>query len=547
MTFSPKQQQWFYRTQAEAWGVHSPLLAALHQVQSTPPLADEAMGLGIVPAPGVPFAAVNSVEGQVSWAAQTLRALTYRLIRAGWRGQDFWNSALGEYSDRFVREVANGFRPVAIDEAAAQLEPCNPEALHRAYQQEVQSLWDELNLDPPEQTQIDRQLLSFVDRLPQFYRGLSYQRRAVEAALALWFPQTPEIALAEDQQSPDFLSEPRLLAQLAQLSQQYEGTPPQREALLRLVQRWWQLDCREVAIVTLLQETTPLTDLSILDSALINCVEGIPAHYERSANQRYALTEAFRLWQNLEERSAALVQLGVDPLVFSKAEVRSTDFQDAALQVDRALLAFVRQIPLTYQALDAQRQALIRLVQIWRNIETQPQAIDSLILDLQQMEHARRHSPEAPRTPTPATLRESPPTWTRENLQLFAPILPGGTLTWATATAGGLYLPQEPWVIEGIQRLAGLVQQASDRLGRPLQILHWYNPNPLPPPFSSRHSLGDGLLGYGEGLTAKQVYWALDPWWPGGLGYYAAYPSLIYLDARSDRVRQLFHGAINHQ
>jgi len=538
--------------QVDLRGIHSPLLLALHRVQASPGLT-AGVGLGVVPAPGVPWQELQTLEGQIRWAAQSLRVLMVRLITGGWRGPDLWDGARGRYSDRFLGEVAQGFRPGAIEEIAAHLEPCDPQKLQRAYAQAIEEIWQSVPSDPPDQTHLDRQLLHFVDRVPQFYRGLAFQRRALEGALEQWFP-LPDSPLDtslnslgdgmrdfwDQDDSPDFLSEPRLLARLARVCQEYGGFPPQREALLSLVRCWWQLESREAAILALLQETVPLTDLSILDSALINVVLAIPHRYQRSANQRYALSEAFRLWQNLAEQAEALVQLGVDPLVFTKAEIRSTDFQEAALQVDRGLLAFVRRIPLIYQASDAQRQALIRLVQIWRNLEQQPQAVDSLILDWQRMEQARRGSPDAPLSPPPEPLDDRPDQWTPQALrsprQLYAPIVPGGTLTWAQATAAGLHLPPTQAVVDSIQRLAPIVQEGIDRLGRPLQILHWYLPNPSPPN-RNRHALGDALVGYVEGLTAQQVYWAFDPWWPGGLGHWAAAPLLVYLDARSDRVR----------
>jgi hypothetical protein len=96
-------------------------------------------------------------------------------------------------------------------------------------------------------------------------------------------------------------------------------------------------------------------------------------------------------------------------------------------------------------------------------------------------------------------------------------------------------------IVEAIERIAESVQQARDRLGQPLTILRWYCPlnaeSPFQPRSAHRHALGDAITFYAEGLTGSQLYWALTPWWPGGLAFYSRYPYLCYVDARRDRVR----------
>jgi len=74
-----------------------------------------------------------------------------------------------------------------------------------------------------------------------------------------------------------------------------------------------------------------------------------------------------------------------------------------------------------------------------------------------------------------ATTPTAPPTlWTPDNLDLQAPIIPDSPLTWAEATAGGLYWPPSTATLNAITGLAEQLQGAIDRLGRPLRVVRWY-------------------------------------------------------------------------
>ncbi|MEM6592496.1 MAG: D-Ala-D-Ala carboxypeptidase family metallohydrolase, partial [Cyanobacteria bacterium P01_C01_bin.73] len=95
--------------------------------------------------------------------------------------------------------------------------------------------------------------------------------------------------------------------------------------------------------------------------------------------------------------------------------------------------------------------------------------------------------------------------------------------------------------VDAIVRIARPAQQARDRIGRPFIVTSWYRPPEINRQVGgaafSRHIVGDAIDFYCEGLTGNQIYWALDPWWPGGLGRYDRFPALSHIDARGTRAR----------
>ncbi|HEY9615586.1 MAG TPA: peptidase M15A, partial [Microcoleaceae cyanobacterium] len=215
-----------------------------------------------------------------------------------------------------------------------------------------------------------------------------------------------------------------------------------------------------------------------------------------------------------------------------------------ATQLDRALVNFLQRLPQLYSGTEIQREALLHLAQRWYEFATRQQTVQTLVDHQQRMEIARRGTIDAPPVPQPLVLPDSSSHWTPRNVQLFAPIIPNGCLTWAEATHGGIYLPQNQITVDTIVQAAKGVQQICDRLGRPFTIMSWYCPEEISVRMArnpqNRHSLGDALEGYCEGLTGSQLYWFLDPWWSGGLGRYNQFPYLIYVDCRHDRVRWSF-------
>jgi len=209
--------------------------------------------------------------------------------------------------------------------------------------------------------------------------------------------------------------------------------------------------------------------------------------------------------------------------------------------LDRELLTFLRRLPGDYQELDHQREALIRLVQLWRSLPTRNQTVDSLLEDQKRFEKVRPSAPEAPPKPVPAVIPKRPARWTPDNIQLFTAIIPEGNFTWAEATHGGTRMPPNQATVDAMIRIAQLAQRARDRIGRPLIVTSWYHPPDLnraaSEAISTRHRVGDAIDFICEGLTGNQLYWFLEPWWPGGLGRYTQFPYLCHIDARSYRAR----------
>ena len=545
---APDQRNHYYLLEAIRTGLHKPLLAALYAVQGQPPLDDGETGLGLVPIHQVDLAQMETFVGQVQFAANTLRRLTQRLIDQGWTNADLWNAAAGRYTDRFLATVAEGYTPTLEETDAAQLEPCEGPALRQAYLADLAA--DGGDTPPKGLAQLDPTLLAFVERVPPNYSRLECQRQALVEAVRLWRQlddaeavygalQVPVVDQVPDETALD----QALLAFLQSALRYYSGYPNQREALIRLAQIWRKLDSREEAIATLLA-SDPFaheTNLPIIDPALIAFVQTLPSLYRGQGDQRFALTEAYRRWFELESRNEALEKLGVNPDDLVANADNPTALMGTAQTLDRALLEFVQRIPTTYTETDPQREALIRLVQLWRRLEGRTATVQALLEDVRRMERAAPTSPDAMPVPLALPSPPRPARWTPHNLQLAASIIPNGNFTWAEATRGGARMPPNQATVDAIVRIAQLAQQARDRLGRPFIITSWYRPASINRQVGgashSRHIIGDAIDFYCPGLTGNQLYWFLDPWWPGGLGRYRRYPNLAHLDARPERAR----------
>jgi hypothetical protein len=545
------QRNYFYLGEAERAGIHKSVLAALYTVHRHPLLGDGEVGLGIVPANRITPDQVNTFPEQVQFAANTLRSITDKLTAQGWKGGDLWSPELGRYTDRFIKTVANGFTPAAGDIAAAQLEAIDGDALLKAYITDISADFKADQL-PQNLTFLDKALITFAERIPQYFISLSYQRDALLEAVRLWRKldtRTAAIAsmLKVSETSPnltnlDETTLDRALVQfIVQISPFYAGYPHQREALLRLTQFWRRLDSRAEAIASLGDNTSAETNIKIIDPALIAFIQRIPQYFQGKGDQRNAITEGFRLWRGFDSRTAALTELGIDPQVLSASNPNPVALANAAAQLDRQLLDFLKRLPTNYRETEPQREALIRLVQLWRGLDTREKCIQSLLDDLRRMEFARRDSPDAPPRPEPWILPPRPSRWTPDNLQMHASIIPNGSFTWAEATHGGTRMPPNLETVDAMIRLARLAQQARDRINRPFRITSWYRPPDINREVGgsslSRHIAGDGMDFYCDGLSGDQIYRALDPWWVGGLGRYAAYPELCHIDAREYRAR----------
>ncbi|WP_017299548.1 D-Ala-D-Ala carboxypeptidase family metallohydrolase [Nodosilinea nodulosa] len=549
-TLAPDQRNDYYLIEGSRTGIHKPILAALYAVHSQPQLTDGETGLGIAPVHQIEMAAVDTFAAQVQYAANTLRSLTNGLIEQGWSGADLWDASVGRYSDRFLQAVAKGFTPAAGDPEAAQLEPSDPAALLQAYLDDISIDYGGAKL-PQNLAKLAPALLAFTERLPPNYSRLDFQRQALVEAVRLWRQldtaeaayDALEVPAVVDQVPDEAALDNALVAFVQSAVRYYAGYPYQREALIRLVQIWRQLDTREGAIAWLLT-SDPFaheTSLEIVDPALIAFVQKIPGAYGGQGDRRFALTEGYRRWFGLDSRAAAIQHLGVNPEDLAQNAEDQAALAAAARTLDLALVEFAAHLPTAYRQTEQQREALIRLVQIWRQLEGRIPTLQSLLEDVRRLERAAPSSPEAMPAPVPAIAPARPPRWTPHNLQLDASIVANGSFTWAEATGGGVRMPPDQATVDAIVRMAALAQQARDRIGRPFLVTNWYRPadadRRVKEAAESRHIVGDAIDFYCVGLTGNQVYWALDPWWPGGLGRYGKFPALVHLDARGVKAR----------
>lgn len=548
-TLAPDQRNYYYLIESGRVGIHKPILAALYAVHNQPQLSDGETGLGIAPIHQIDLAEVNTLPEQVQFAANTIRSLTDALVDQGWTGSDIWNAQAGRYSDRFLDAVAGGYIPNPADRDSAQLESSDPKALRQAYLEDLKTDYSGAEL-PQSLPQLDPALMAFAERVAPNYSRLDFQRAALIEAVRVWRRLKSTAAVYEalnvsvvDQVPNEAELDNALVEFMRSAVRYYSGYPNQREGLIRLVQLWRELDSREEAIDWLLNNDpfANETNLQIVDPALIAFVQRIPQLYRGQGEQRFALTEAYRRWFGLDSRTTAIQRLGVNPQDLVTNANNPPALMAAARTLDRALLEFVAAIPTTYGQTEPQREALIRLVQIWRRLEGRIPTIQSLFEDLRRLERAAPSSPEAMPAPIPAPLPTRPNRWTPNNIQLEASIIPNGNFTWAEATRGGARMPPNQATVDAMVRIAKLAQQARDRIGRPFIITSWYRPAEINRRVGgasqSRHIVGDAIDFYCPGLTGNQVYWALDPWWPGGLGRYGRFPALAHIDARNYKAR----------
>lgn len=553
-TLTPDQRNYYYLREAERAGIHKPILAALYEAQGQPAVNNGETGLGISPANRIPLEAVDTFAKQVYYAANTISSLIGQLVAKGWAGSELWNSEKGRYTDLFIKTVAAGYVPASGETDAGRLESCKAYVLLQSYLKDLERDLAASAL-PQSLEYLDRSLLALVEEIPYFYYGLSHQREAMLEAVRLWVRvDTREAAIAclEDAKEQGSggakiqnLDESQLDIPLKQFLQNlaptYASYPYQREALIRLAQLWRQLPSREAAIASLEKDTSPETSLSVLDPALIAFIQRLPQSGIPSGLQRQALTELFQSWYSLDSRTAALQVLGIATESLARSMANRKKLAHIAVQLDRELREFIRRLPTEYKQLDDQRSALIGFVQVWRGLTSKHQTIQSLLDDLKRMEKARRDAQDAPPVPLPLTFPSRPEQWTTQNICLSAAIVADGNFTWAEATQGGMWMPPDQETVDAIVRIASLVQRARDRIARPLLVSSWYLPPNIYQTFrgvlDNRHILGDALTFTCEGLSGNQLYWFLDPWWPGGLGRYTKFANLCHIDARSYRAR----------
>ncbi len=104
------------------------------------------------------------------------------------------------------------------------------------------------------------------------------------------------------------------------------------------------------------------------------------------------------------------------------------------------------------------------------------------------------------------------------------PIVPAGMFTWGQATHGATRIPQTTEHADNIVKVAGQLEKARQKIGKPFRITSWYRPEP----FNSRaggarrsqHLSGGAVDIVVAGHMGREVAAMLVGWWPGGLGIY---------------------------
>lgn len=403
---SPADRYLFQLT-AQRAGVHWPILAALQDTHGPviPNVPELEWTFGVVPTATDDTDEIddNDFAEWARLAAIAIRRLNDDLARQRWRAGQFWDASEGRYQGAFIEKIAQGF---AATTDKPGLRACDRDRLIANYRRMATEERTTPATPAWKQSQasgaaianrfstldygfIDRGLLDLAERIPQFYKGLAHQRQALFEMVQIWRGlDSYEATVAALELPPiNFTNQQAdsvLLKFTARVSQYYGGYPQQREALLRLVQLWRQVNSRQAAIESLAGSTTPTFPTEAYDLAALDFILRVPEFYKKTGAQRNALSEMVRVWRNLESRSAAINSLGIDPKQFSKDKSLKTR-QDTLGKLDRELLAFLKRIANVYTGRPQERGAAIRLVQLWRDLDTRQQALGSLENDLQEL------------------------------------------------------------------------------------------------------------------------------------------------------------------
>lgn len=117
---------------------------------------------------------------------------------------------------------------------------------------------------------------------------------------------------------------------------------------------------------------------------------------------------------------------------------------------------------------------------------------------------------------------------------LDSPIIKGGNFTWREATHDGTRIPENKQIVDGIIRVAKVMEDVRDRFGgKAVTINSWYRPPAVNAAVGgasqSRHLVGDAVDFTIDGVSTWTVYDALDSTWNGGL---ASASCFTHLDTR---------------
>ncbi|MEM9770447.1 MAG: D-Ala-D-Ala carboxypeptidase family metallohydrolase [Cyanobacteria bacterium P01_D01_bin.73] len=397
--------RYLFQLSAQRMGIHWPILAALQDTHgpAIPNVPKLEWTLGVVPA-GEGDLKDDDLAERSRLAAIAVRRLNDNLARQRWQPSQFWDATDGQYEAEFIEKIAAG---IGATSDQPGLSACEGDRLIASYRRIAAAERTELATPAWKQSQasgaaianrfstldyrfVDRGVLDLAERVPQFYKGLAHQRQSLFEMVQIWrgldsYEATvaalglPPINFTNSQ------ADEVLLKFVSRVSQYYGGYPQQREALLRLVQLWRQLDSRQAAIESLAASTTPTFPTEAYDLAALDFILRLPEFYKGTGMQRNALSEMVRVWRNLESRSAAINSLGIDPAKFASDRPLAVR-QDTLGKLDRELISFLQRVPSVYSGRPQERGAIIRLVQIWRDLDTRQQALGSLEGDLQTLE-----------------------------------------------------------------------------------------------------------------------------------------------------------------
>jgi lysozyme family protein len=150
--------------------------------------------------------------------------------------------------------------------------------------------------------------------------------------------------------------------------------------------------------------------------------------------------------------------------------------------------------------------------------------------------------PEPPETKIAEPNRGRPITVPkRGTVYLGDPILEKGNFSWAEATKNGTRIPANAEVVDGMCKIAEVMEEVREYLGdRSIRVNSWYrDPSSnrrVGGAKDSRHMKGDAVDFVVEGISPPEVNRRLDGWWKdrGGL---ASDNSFTHIDARGYRAR----------
>jgi hypothetical protein len=230
-----------------------------------------------------------------------------------------------------------------------------------------------------------------------------------------------------------------------------------------------------------------------------------------------ALLEGVPIWRGLDTKEAAIASLLPDDKVTAASEDESV--------LDVPLKQFVQQLSAKYRGYPKAREALVRMIQLWRQLRTREEAIASL-----QTNTSPQESLSVIDSALIAFVQRLRDSYQGRGSQRNA--LTEAFRLWRKLDSRAATL-----------FALGIAPELLDRIGRPFMITSWSRSPSINSAVGgtsdSRHLIGDAIDFVCEGLTGNQLYWTLDPWWPGGLARFINFPNLCHIDARSYRARWL--------